>query len=75
MTTYQNESNSWVEISCDSCDEEVLEQDFHDAKDVIDSLGWKTFKDTDGEWAHKCSACIDAESEDFADTLMDRYTP
>lgn len=72
MTTDQD--SDYCEISCDFCDEYVSERNFHDAKDVIDSTGWKTFK-VGEEWNHKCGHCVQHDNDDESESLMDRYDP
>ena len=66
--------DDFFQISCDTCDEAVLEKNFHDAKDVIDSLGWKTIL-VDDDWEHKCASCIQDERDDINTTLMERFEP
>ncbi len=49
-----------VRFICDNCDEQ-LEINSHSFKDAWESArddhGWRTFKDNDGEWQHRCKEC------------------
>lgn len=74
MTT--DRDSDYCEISCDGkgCEEYVSERNFHDAKDVIDSMGWKTYLVND-DWCHKCKECQMDDEEARAESIMDRYTP
>lgn len=48
------------EVTCDFCpnDLDTGEDDFHMAVTELKLKGWRVFK-KDGEWVHKCAACLE----------------
>lgn len=51
------------DIECDTCGEtEYLDFDWEDFQGAIAEAkqrGWKSYKNKDGEWCHKCLTCQD----------------
>lgn len=45
---------------CDTCDDslDTESQDFIVAREQLRETGWKTFRNQDGDYAHKCSGCL-----------------
>lgn len=47
-----------VTFFCDKCDEEfVTSGSFRDAWESAKGDGWRTFKNADDEWEHRCPDC------------------
>lgn len=50
-------------VSCDFCSTEIELQthEFTHAVETIKHRGWKIGKDLEGQWTHKCPACLEDE--------------
>ncbi len=47
---------------CDCCEKELpAEESFMEAVEAKRRAGWKTSRDTDGEWVDLCPECAKAE--------------
>jgi hypothetical protein len=51
--------------SCDFCSNEIEIQtrDFQFVVKVIKQRGWKISKGPEGEWVHKCPACLEGNND------------
>lgn len=49
--------------SCDSCPDATdlgdEGEEFAEAIEKLKKLGWRIYKDDDGEWAHMCPSCVE----------------
>lgn len=48
-------------VACDFCSTEIELQtrDFHFAVETIKNRGWKISRSAEGEWQHRCPACVE----------------
>lgn len=45
-------------FACDKCgDSETEEGDFSDVWGDLKDVGWRAFRNDDGDWEHRCPVC------------------
>jgi hypothetical protein len=49
-----------IVFSCDNCEEEraVSSHSFKEAWEYLKDDGWRCFKNSSGDWEHRCPDCI-----------------
>lgn len=49
-----------VRFTCDLCEEvvEIQSQSFTDAWNHFKDKGWRTFKNKNDQWEHRCPECV-----------------
>lgn len=68
MAIEYDNSFDTMDMDCDFCSNcETLSGTFSECIEEAKSMGWKIFHD--GEWMHKCYACVLGEDE-FEDTMI-----